>query len=285
MQLSLLEESRLRAPGVDDAEHVARVADLLLNELAIEPPISLRIVASYQGIGSILDCNQLPNAACLLTDPTTGKLQIRLRASDPRRRKRFSGFHEVAHTFMPGYQLRMQMRCDPPVRHQAKPTLETLCDGGAGALLLPHRFLAADLAEAEFGMSLLDQVADAYDASLQASAHRIVELWPEDAMFLVAEVQNKPSERCDPGAPEKLRVSYSSPRGRWPFVPRFKSIDPEDPLSRALQGELVDERTTLQGFVAHPVESVHVSARLCPFTDSRGERHDRVLALYRRPAR
>jgi hypothetical protein len=81
--------------------------------------------------------------------------------------------------------------------------------------IMPRRLVRANLAEADFGMQTVIDVADTYEASLQASAHRIVDLWPEDVMFLVAEVQNKPSERDDPDAPAKLRVSYAWSRGAW----------------------------------------------------------------------
>lgn len=208
-----------------------------------------------------------------------------MRNSDHPRRQRFSGFHEVAHTFMPGYQLQMQVRCDPPYTDAAEVDLETLCDVGASELLLPRRMVVADLTRADFGIQTMMNVADVYEASLQASGHRVVDLWPEDAMFLVAEVQNKPREHDDPTAPAKLRVSYAWRGGRWPYIRRFKSINPGDPLERALQGELVDELTTLTGISAHDVERVHISARYCPYTSTTGERRARVLALYRQRSR
>jgi len=210
-------------------------------------------------------------------------MEIRLRKSDHPRRQRFSGFHEVAHTFMPGYQLQIQWRCDPPRTDRSKLDLEALCDIGAGELLLPRRLLRPDLDSAAFGMQTVCDVADTYEASLQAAGHRLVDLWPEDAMFLVAEVQNKPSERSTPTAAPRLRVSYAWTRGNWPFIRPFKSVDEHDPLARTLNGELVEEITTLTTISAHDVEGVHVSARLCPFIDSAGRHHLRVLALYRRP--
>lgn len=282
-QLSLLEASRLEDPSAGDDAHVIRVADSIVAELDARAPVRLEMVASYQGIRSIVRC-PLPNAGCLVTDPNSGAMEIRLRKSDHPRRQRFSGFHEIAHTFMPGYQLQMQWRCDPPLLDRRKVDLEALCDVGAGELLLPRRLLVPDLSEADFGMQMICDVSDAYDASLQASGHRIVDLWPEDAMFLVAEVQNKPTERSTPTAPPRLRVSYAWCRGNWPFIRRFKSVAPEDPLARALEGELVDEIATLTAISAHDVEKVHVSARFCPFVDAQGTEHRRVLAVYRRSA-
>jgi hypothetical protein len=284
VQLSLLETSRLEDPAADDGAHVARVADSILADLGVQAPVRLEVVASYQGIGTVVHCS-LPNAGCLVTDPQSGAMEIRLRSSDHPRRQRFSGFHEVAHTFMPGYQLQIQWRCDPPQVDRGKLDVEALCDIGAGELLLPRRLLSPDLAGAEFGVQTLCDVADAYDASLQASGHRFVDLWPEDAMFVVLEIQNKPTERSTPTAPAQLRVSYAWTRGDWPFIRRYKSVGQGDPLARALEGELVDERTTLTTISAHDVAGVHVSARYCPFVDAAGIAHHRVLALYRRVAR
>jgi hypothetical protein len=240
------------------------------------------MVASYQGVAEVRRC-LLPNAGCLVTDPQTGRTEIRLRATDHPRRQRFSGFHEVTHTFMPGYRLETQWRCDPSPARLAKAQLEQLCDVGASELLLPRRHVGTDIEEAGFGMQTVFDLTDAYQASVQASAHRLVDLWPEDALLLVAELANKPADGA--GAEPRLRVQYARASGAWPFVRRHKSIREEDPLSRALAGELVDERAVLSGVCAGEVDGLEVSARLCPYTDAEGARHDRVIALYRRLGR
>ncbi len=280
-QLSLLEASRLEDPGADDRELVERLSGSIVRELDCRPPIDLLMAASYQGISRVVACS-LPSAGCLLTNPA-GRLEIRLRETDHPRRRRFSGFHEISHTFMPGYQLQMQWRCDPPLVDPTRLDLEALCDVGASGMLLPRRFFEADLATADFGLQTVFHLSDVYDASLQATAHRFVELWPENVMFIVAEVQTKPSERSSPFAEPILRISYARKRGAWPFVRRFKSVANGDPLMRALEGELVDEPCELGNFCADTVPNVFLSARLCPYTDQQGVRHARVLALYRRP--
>lgn len=283
VQLSLLEASRQEDPGLDDRSHVARVAHRLIKELEERPPVSLDVVAGYQGISDI-SYGPLPNGGCLITDGQSGRSRICLRASDHPRRQRFSGFHEVAHTFMPGYQLQIRWRCDPPRTNQASNDLEALCDHGAAELLLPKRFVQQTLAAADFGLSTVVDMADTYEASLEAAAHRFVALWPEDTLLIVAEVSNKPAEVSDPGAPPKLRVRYAWRRGAWPYIRRHKSFAEDDALQRTLEGEAVDERGSLRVVSAQIVEDLDVSARLCPYHDSEGRRHDRVLALYRRPS-
>jgi hypothetical protein len=260
--------------------HVARLSDSILRELQASAPVDLEMVASYQGIGRVIRC-ELPHGGCLITDPASGRMEIRLRATDHPYRQRFSGFHEIAHTFMPGYQLQMQWRCEPSEAEREQARIEALCDAGASELLLPSRLVRADLVTADFGLPTVRALADSYQASLQASAHRLVDLWPEDALLVVAQIQQKPSERGTDAEPV-LRVSYSRPRGRWPFIKRFKSVSADHPLSRALLGELVDEHGNIDE-ICDKVENVQVSARLCPYTDQTGARHDRVLALYRRP--
>ncbi len=277
----MLEQSRAEDPGVDDRVHVVRLADSIVRDVGVQSPVSLDRVASYQGIANVVEC-ALPTAGCLVTDPATGSSTIRLRAGDHPHRRRFSGFHEVVHTFMPGYQFEMQLRCDPALVPSDRQDLESLCDLGASELILPRQALREELGAADFGVSLLRELSQRWEASLQAVGHRIAELWPEPAMFVVAEVQNKPRDAR--GAEPALRLSYASRRiSDWPYMRRFKSIDSDDPLARAREGEVVDERTTLQGISAKVVEGVHVSAAYFPFTDQSGERHERVLALYRQP--
>ncbi len=280
-QLSLLEERRRDRPGASDAEHVVHLADELLRELQATPPIDLRMVASAQQV-AVIEPAQLPCAGCLLLDPTGGHFKIKLRASDHPRRQRFTGFHEVVHTFMPGCRLATQRRCDPLELPAEKLDIEGLCDLGAAEFILPAEMVEADLAQADFGLATVAAISERYDASLQASAHRFVGLWPEPALLVVLDVRNKPSERNDPSAPPKLRVRYALARGDWPWIPKHKSVAGRDPLHGALAGQPIEERSSLAGFGVPYDGPVHLSARLCPYSDPEGARHDRVLALYRR---
>jgi hypothetical protein len=267
-QLSLLEQAREREPRLDDPARVELLAAEILRELDIEPPVDLKIVASYQGIARI-ERAALPCAGCLVTDPSSGQLVVRLRAGDGRRRQRFTGFHEVTHTFMPGYRLVTQWRCNPVTYRNEKVDIEALCDVGAAELLLPSSLVRTDLRAAPFGLATVEHLAERYDASLEATAHRVVDLWPEDVLFVALEVTRKPSERNDARAAPKLRVRYSSARGAWPFVRRHKSVPDGDPLLRALEGEHIDERAELSSISATPVGDLDLSARLCPYVDFR----------------
>jgi hypothetical protein len=110
-----------------------------------------------------------------------------------------------------------------------------------------------------------------------------VRFWPEPTLLLTLEPGVRKVERDDPAARAKLRVRSSAYSDRWPFVPRNKSAAVGGPLHRALQGELVEETTTLSDLVVDGGPRVQLSARLFPYRDQDGRSCDRVLALYRRP--
>lgn len=273
-QLSLPEFQRLRNPGPAD---VVSRADAIIDELGLKPPIDTKVVASYLDVSRIAQ-TELEVAGCLICDGHD--ITIHVRASDGVGRKRFTIFHECAHTFFTffhGFEQEPQYRCTPSAKPGRDNDLEALCDQGASSLLLPERYLRDHLVEADFGMATLMAVAETYQASLEASGHRIVDLAPYPTLFIVLEVNQKPSERYQAHAEPKLRVRAARGSGGWPFIPKHKSVSTDSPLWRALQGEVVDERTTLNELSSVPVPNVELSARLMPYNERM-----RVLALYRR---
>lgn len=277
-QLSLLEQARIEVPNVSDEERVTLLAAQLVDEMGAKPPIDLEMIASWQGVAKI-DVEDIPWAGCLINDG--GQVVMKLRSGDTRRRRRFTGFHEVGHTFCPGFRLEPQYRCTPNLV-PTRPNIEGLCDVAASELLFPRRLVAADLARADFGLDAVDELADRYDGSFESAAHRFVSLWPEDTLLIILEPGFRKEELDAPEAEAKLRVRSAHANGSWPYIPKNKSALEESPLVRALQGELVDEQTTLDGICA-PVAGVDVSARLVPYRRD-GEMVNRVLALYRRPS-
>ena len=270
-QLSLFKFKRLRDPGPAD---VVAAADAVVDELALSPPIDPGVVASYLDVAQIEEAD-LDVAGCLICD--SGYITIKVRASDGEGRQRFTIFHECVHTFFRGFELQPRYRCAPSDAPEEADDLEAMCDQGASALLLPREHLSADLREADFGIETLMSVSDTYRASLEASGHRMVDLAPYPTLFVVLEVDLKPSERGDPRAEPKLRVRTARGRGTWPYVPRHKSVSINSPLGRAMQGEVVREHTILNEITREPVPEVEVSARVVPYNG-----RARVLALYRR---
>jgi hypothetical protein len=215
--------------------------------------------------------------------PEPHGLVIRLKATDSRRRRRFSGFHEVGHTFLPGFAEAPQFRCQPQVRRRRRLDNEVLADVAASELLLPRVHFVRDLAAADFGLEAIVELADVYDASVQATAHRFVQLWPEPTLLVMLRVECKPSEAGDAEAEPKLRVGWAYGRGGWPFVPPAKSAADSGVLARALEGEVVGEMATLEELVRGDDRRLEVSTRVFRYRDSYGELCPQVLALYRRP--
>ncbi len=274
--LSDLELARLRAPGRPEASLVTDLARRTLDELSAEPPVNHEIVASMRGIVRI-DEAAIPWAGCLVRG--RDGLVITLRSSDGRGRKRFTAFHEIIHTYLPGFAVTPQYRCDPVGSPDNARTLgrrlEVLCDLGAAEFLFPRRAFRRHTDGNVLTMRLAEQLAGRYDASVEATARRLVSL-RGPALLLAME------PACRPRAPyedPKLRVQWVYLSGDWPFVPRHKSVPADSVLALPLVGDRVEETATLTGLTATPIQDVRVSAGLYPYADSDGMQHDRVLAL------
>lgn len=275
--LSELQLARLEYPGKPDSQLVIELARRTLDELAMEPPVDHEIVASMRDIARVEETD-LPWAGCLVRDGD--EFVIKLRAADTRGKRRFTAFHEVKHTYMPGFALAPQYRCDPatpPDGAAARdPGLEALCDLGAVELLLPREDFLNDLDGNTPTLALASHLAQRYDASLEATARRIVTLRPAPTLLIALEPSCKPSA---PNEEPKLRVQWVHGTTGWPFIPRYKSVPLDSILTSPLFGDVVNEVGMLTGLTNTPIGPVHISADLYPYTDDQGDQHMRVLAL------
>jgi hypothetical protein len=277
-QLSLLDQSRREHPGKSDEFQVVQIAGRILREVGARPPVSLELVGSWCGVHKI-DEADLSCAGCLV--PLGERLIVQVRQGDSRGRQRFTGFHEIGHTFFPGFSRKTQYRCDPPITHHSPSDIETMCDLAAGELLFPREQFARDLTDKPFGLDTVEFLASDYDASIEATANRLAALWPEETLLLVLEPGRRKGETDIDANPARLRVKYARPSGDWPFVPSNKSAPDDSPLVRAFEGELVSEATALEGLGCPDVPSLEISAkRYSYWRDSK--KHDRVLAIYRK---
>jgi uncharacterized protein DUF955 len=276
---SLLEQARLSDPSASDADLVARIAAGTIAELGEQPPVRLDVVASYRDIAEIrVDAMQAAGSL----GPEGGRWVMRLRAADPRRRRRFSGFHEIGHTFQPGYCERRHFRCAHPTPSLGcRVDVEALADIAAAHLLLPTAYFRADVAAHKFGLDAVIALANRYDASIQATARRFAELWPEPVLLLSLEMGVRKAERDDPTAMPRLRVVSAVANGCWPYVPPNKSAHPDGALVRALEGEEVAEAASLAELGLHTPGRLELSARGFSYSDTTGRPRRRVLALYR----
>jgi hypothetical protein len=277
---SLLDQRRAKRPWESDDELVAGIVRDALDDLESRPPVSVEIIASYFGISRV-DVVPLPWAGCLI--PVDGRVEIRLNEADVPSRRRFTAFHEVAHTFMPGFEHAVRFRCNPVGGSTRRDGLELLCDVGASELLLPHRYFTDDLASGAFGLDLVEELARNYQASLEATANRLVDLWPasEPVAFLSLELRNKPRDRAD--APPALRVNNAHMAPGFPFAPRHKSIELGS-LTALAHGLIEDVDETIRNavLIGEQLGNVRVHARRYPHRDKEGNMKHRILALIRR---
>lgn len=279
--LSLLEHERLRSPHKGDVELVADIAERLVAEIGAEPPIPLPVVASYRDIPDI-KVVPMPQAGSLGPGPKS--LEMRLRASDSPRRRRFTGFHEVGHTFQPGYREMTLFRCDTP---KAQPSQtadpETLADVAAAEMLLPRAYFQPAVLDSEFDIGSVLDLSDLFDASREATAYRFALFWPEPTLVVVLEPGLRQEEIGDPEAIAKLRVvsAWPSPNHPWPFIPINKSAMEGGALVRAWNGEVVREKAGLEEFGLKSDHSIELTARVFPYRRN-GEKRERVVAMFRK---
>jgi hypothetical protein len=140
---------------------------------------------------------------------------------------------------------------------------------------MPAERFQRDLTAVDFGLDAVEHLAESYDTSIEATAIRTVEYWPEPAALLVFKVQVKPSERGMTGAEPKLRLAWSATSGTWPYLLRHKSVGESSPFQAALLGESITTRSSLGGLASEEVE-VDLEARAYGT--------GRVVALARRVA-
>jgi len=253
-QLSLFEQLSHAEPALSDEEIVRRLCEDLLDEAAAVPPVNVELLASMRGIARV---EQRPQPWSGVLAPTRDGLIVGVRVSDGIERQRFTVLHEAGHTLLPGFADTRHYRCSGPKTRE-----EQLCDIAASELLLPRRFFIRDLAQAPSGLDGIEALARSYEASIEATALRAVDLGAEAAMLLVFKVAHKSSEmghedECEP----KLRLSWSHRRGSWPYMRQHKSVSDGSPMQRALEGELVDESATLGDLAGGEHGPVRISAR------------------------
>ena len=152
-------------------------------------------------------------------------------------------------------------------------------DLAASEMLLPARHVRAALDSLRFGLDAVETIAKEFDASLEASARRLVSLSDEPALFIHFELRTKPSE---PAGEPRLRVVSTLAHGIWPFIPAHKSVDGAHVLNDCLTGGEVRCVSNIDALCGFPFGDVELHARSYPFSDSEGVHHVRVLALARR---
>ena len=232
--------------GAPEALMVRMCEDLVANDPGV--PVDLAVLASLQNVLSV-EVADMVEAGCIRVDGDY--FRIRLRASDPERRRRFTLAHEICHIFFE--TTRISGVVDREVgRYGAKDQVEYLCDIGAAELLLPRSAFVARCPPSP-GFDDVCAMAEEFDASVEATASRIVALGLGPAHLVVMEPKlTLGQERAvrlateapsflgmEAPAPEaKLRVVWST-GSDW-FVPRNKSADDGTALAGCIHAGDID---------------------------------------------
>ena len=235
------------------------------------------MILSFLGVRRVVPAD-IPWSGYLSQE--AGELIVKVRHTDSWQRQRFSMLHEAGHTFLPGFDRTPRYRCDPVYRpRDGRSRSEALSDIAASELLFPREAFIRDLIERP-NFDLIEELADRYRASITATALRVVSLAPVESVLIVLESTIKPSQWNDDTAEPALRVQWTAPRGRWPYLPQHKSASPAGPLARAFEGIAVDERASLTDLCGLD-ERLHLSARRYTHNTPRGVK-TRVLAIFSR---
>lgn len=277
--LSRLEIARVTNPSATTAQCVVAVAEQVLDELELrEPPVDVEMLASLLGIHAVVADWDLDAAGCLIC--RHGDIHIRVRGSDNDERQRFTICHECAHTFFPGFAQTTRYRCSPrlALADRKEQSVEHLCDLAASELLLPRRLLRRDLERGPLGLDLIEDLAPEYGASIEATAHRILNLATQPLAFLVLEVRQAPRQEGTKAEPRlRLRTAHTANARHWPYFLQHKSVADKSPFGRALAGEDVDELSTIDAICRQPL-SARVIARSYPYWAG-AEYRQRVMAI------
>jgi hypothetical protein len=277
---SLLELARIRRPGAADSELIAEIAAHQIAELDLRPPIPLEIVASFRDITDI-EVVAMEQSGSLAPGPES--LRMRLRAADSPRRRRFTGFHEVVHTYQPGYRELTLFRCNSPVPRRTESDPEALSDIGACELLLPRRDFEPATLGSGFAIGDVTCLAHEYEASLEATSYRFARFWPEPTLVVILQPGLRKDELDDPEAVERLRVvsRWAEPRQAWPFVPTNKSAREGGYLDGMATGDVIAEKVGLEEFGLEMSGSTELVAGAFAYGLGAGKK-ERVVAIFRR---
>ncbi len=249
---SYFEEVRALHPEWSDEQVIVGICAGLLDDAEALPPVNELILASLCGIAEVREVAQEHAGMLACVD---GRLVATVNALDGRDRRRFTVLHEAGHTLLPGFDREtVHHRCAGPANRE-----ERLADLAAAELLLPRRFFVPDIAVCGPSLADVAELAARYQASIQATALRMVALWHRSAALLAFKLATKPTRPSDAPAP-RLQWGYTG-GGAWPAYLPHKSVPGGSAVGRALDGEVVDETADVDELFARSPGVQRVQAR------------------------
>ena len=167
------------------------------------PYFDPEILASLLGIKVVTKPATLDIGGEAALISVRGRLEIWVKDGVTSERRRFSIFHEIAHTcFQNSYGKRQNHLAPGPLSAEER-EFETLCDIGASELLFPLSEFGVEFAARPFSGESLLSLARYFWASEESSIRRIIEqrFWLGAALLLIE--NDAPSSKCG------LKIKYS----------------------------------------------------------------------------
>jgi Zn-dependent peptidase ImmA (M78 family) len=280
-----VEELCARAQSADPEAVILQLCADLRAE-APEVPTDLEVLASFRSIRPP-EVVAMDEAGSIHFDGDN--FVVRLNANDSRRRRRFTLAHEIVHTFLGTADARRTPAVDRQVgKFERSNPEEYLCDLGAAELLLPTAAFVPACGDRP-SVDRVSELGEIFDASLEATARRVVTTVEHEAHLVVLEPGYTKAEeamrrrrlnqmtlgnmdRADPVP--KLRVRYAV-SNTDDFIPPNKSVEETSPLAACIVASAVDcfSETGLL-----PGRRHQISAQYLPY-EAGGQTHHRVLAL------
>ena len=228
----------------DPAAAMIACADNLLDEAGVtEPPVPLKMLASFQGVRAIEKADMQPSGRLIAMPRTglalTGGHIIQVNRAESTTRQNFTIAHEIAHTLLPAYAAHPHDVEDvhtgdyPPTAEE-----EHLCDVGASALLLPERWLRPAAQQRPPSLASLQDIARQFKASLEATARAVARLdvWPFALVFWEPgwrKADRAAAAQGDP-IPPALRVTRAIAAPSFGvYIPRNKSVAEDTSIYQA----------------------------------------------------
>ncbi len=173
----------------DPRKLIVRIAEDTIKSVDFKsppPPFRPEDFQDFFGIKEIAEKDNLSADAML--DACGNGYVVHVRKGLSRGRRSFSIFHEMAHTYFVKATKRNKPYLTKREVERARVTYseeERLCDIAATELLMPRKAFAAIIQDAKLSWHFIISIAEAYEASLEATVKRIGELY-EGSVFLIA---------------------------------------------------------------------------------------------------
>lgn len=202
------------------------------------PPFNPLQLASMQGI-KCREATGLFSAEAQLTPVAGRQLLLEFNPDRAESRRNYSICHEIVHTFFDDCYEMVHFRKTAGREFDPEYEVEHLCQVGAAELLMPEEDFIQDLANVEFSLRSLSEIATRYGASREAALRRMVALGPSPTAAVFLSRRLKPEEKLrsktlnmfpdlDVTPVPKLRILYGVYGNGFPiFLPQHKSV-PDD---------------------------------------------------------